>query len=274
MPLETATYVANLDATNPTSTDPKSQGDDHLRMIKLVLQNSFAGFPGMVVVTGSEAQGATTNDYVVTISQSPASYTASMLVLFKAAHANTGAATLKINSLAAKPLLAVDATALKSGDIESGGIVAAYYDGASFYLVSGNDRANRNGETYSGSHDFTAATVNVATQAQGDNSTKPASTAYVDASTAAEAAIRASVDATKAPINSPTFTGTPLSPTPALGDNSTKIATTAFVVQQAFQAALPVQPNNGVQYVLTSQNGVASWGFSTPGFLLMAQGVI
>ncbi|SAK98595.1 phage tail collar domain-containing protein [Caballeronia pedi] len=32
-----------------------------------------------------------------------------------------------------------------------------------------------------------------------------------------------------APINSPTFTGTPAAPTPALGDNTTKIATTAFV---------------------------------------------
>jgi hypothetical protein len=274
MPLETATYVASLDATNPTSTDPKSQGDDHLRMIKLVLQNSFAGFPGMVVVTGSEAQGATANDYVVTISPSPAAYTASMLVLFKAAHANTGAATLKINSLAATPLLAVDATALKSGDIESGGIVAAYYDGTSFYLVSGNDRANRNGETYSGTHDFTDATVNIATQTQGDNSTKPASTAYVDASTAAEASARIAADATKAPIYSPAFTGTPTAPTPAPGDNSTKIATTAFVVQQAFQTALPVQPNDGAQYILTSKNGTASWGFGTPGFLLMSQGVI
>jgi hypothetical protein len=274
MPLETATYVANLDATNPTSTDPKSQGDDHLRMIKSVLQNSFAGFPGMVVVTGSEAQGATANDYVVTVSPSPSAYTASMLVLFKAGHANTGAATLTINSLTAKSLLAVDATTLKSGDIDNGGIVAAYYDGVNFYLVSGNDRANRHGDTYSGTHDFTVATVNVATQTQGDNSAKPASTAYVDTSTATEAAIRASVDATKAPIDSPTFTGTPIAPTPALGDNSTKIATTAFVVQQAFQAALPAQINNGTQYVLTSQNGVAYWGVRYPDFLLMSQGVI
>jgi hypothetical protein len=36
--------------------------------------------------------------------------------------------------------------------------------------------------------------------------------------------------ATKAPLASPTFTGTPLSTTPTNGDNSTKIATTAFVM--------------------------------------------
>ncbi|AVH85346.1 hypothetical protein RsoM2USA_418 [Ralstonia phage RsoM2USA] len=33
-----------------------------------------------------------------------------------------------------------------------------------------------------------------------------------------------------APLNSPTFTGTPAAPTPATNDNSTRIATTAFVV--------------------------------------------
>jgi hypothetical protein len=32
-----------------------------------------------------------------------------------------------------------------------------------------------------------------------------------------------------APINSPTFTGTPTAPTPTFGDNSSKLATTAFV---------------------------------------------
>lgn len=41
------------------------------------------------------------------------------------------------------------------------------------------------------------------------------------------------VDAGKAPVASPTFTGTPKAPTPTSGDDSTKIATTAFV-----QAAL------------------------------------
>lgn len=34
---------------------------------------------------------------------------------------------------------------------------------------------------------------------------------------------------TKAPINSPTLTGTPLAPTAAIGTNNTQIASTAFV---------------------------------------------
>lgn len=45
--------------------------------------------------------------------------------------------------------------------------------------------------------------------------------------------------ATKADSASPTFTGTPLAPTPSFGDDSTKIATTAFV-QDALSAAYPV----------------------------------
>lgn len=41
MPLEAATYVADLITTNPVGGDPVSQGDDHLRLIKAVLQTSF-----------------------------------------------------------------------------------------------------------------------------------------------------------------------------------------------------------------------------------------
>lgn len=41
MGLETATYISQLVPANPPGTDAVSQGDDHLRMIKQVLQNSF-----------------------------------------------------------------------------------------------------------------------------------------------------------------------------------------------------------------------------------------
>lgn len=38
MGLETGTYISDLVASNPPGTDPKSQGDDHIRLIKSVLQ--------------------------------------------------------------------------------------------------------------------------------------------------------------------------------------------------------------------------------------------
>jgi hypothetical protein len=44
---------------------------------------------------------------------------------------------------------------------------------------------------------------------------------------------------TYAPINSPTFTGTPAAPTATAGDNSTKVATTAFVATSFAPLASP-----------------------------------
>lgn len=41
MGLEAASWINELIASNPPGGDKKKQGDDHLRMIKLVLQNSF-----------------------------------------------------------------------------------------------------------------------------------------------------------------------------------------------------------------------------------------
>jgi hypothetical protein len=41
MGLETGSYIKDLVPTNPQGTDPKSQGDDHLRLIKSVLQNTL-----------------------------------------------------------------------------------------------------------------------------------------------------------------------------------------------------------------------------------------
>lgn len=48
MALETGTYINDLVTTNPVGvTDPKSQGDDHLRLIKSVLKNTFPGMVGV-----------------------------------------------------------------------------------------------------------------------------------------------------------------------------------------------------------------------------------
>jgi hypothetical protein len=255
MGLETGTYVGDLNTANPLSNDPKSQGDDHLRLIKTVLKNTFAGFSGVVVATGSEAQGGTVNDYVVTVSPAPAAYTANTFVVFKATHTNNGAATLKINALTAQTLKDVEGNALSSADIANGAVVVAWYDGTSFFLISGNDRADRSGETYTGTHDFTGATLNASaltatTQSQGDNSNKAATTAYVDTGLAP-----------KANLASPALTGTPTAPTAAAGTNNTQIATTAFAVQLAFQAVLPAQGGNGGKFLKTD-GSTASWQYA------------
>lgn len=46
MPLETATYISDLVATNPAASDPMSNADDHMRLIKAVLKNTFPGLTG------------------------------------------------------------------------------------------------------------------------------------------------------------------------------------------------------------------------------------
>jgi hypothetical protein len=57
-------------------------------------------------------------------------------VLFKADVANTGAATLGVNVLAAKPIRKNGTTVLEDGDIPAGGIAHVKYDGTYFQLLN------------------------------------------------------------------------------------------------------------------------------------------
>jgi len=101
MGLESATYIDGLNASNPAGADPKSQGDDHIRLLKSTIKATFPNVAGAVTVTHTE-----------------------------------------LNSVTAK--------------------------------------AAKGGDTYTGTHNFTAGTIQVATQSLTDNSTKAASTAYVN----------------------------------------------------------------------------------------------
>ncbi len=289
MGLETGTYVNDLNTANPTSTDPKSQGDDHLRLIKSVLKNTFAGFPGLIVATGVEAQGATVNDYVVTVSPAPAAYTANFFLAFKATHTNTNAVTIAINALAAKTLKGVDGSAVETGDIESGGIVVAWYNGTDFFLVSGNDRAARAGDTYTGVHDFSNATQVALPANTNIGNVSAAEIAVLDGITASTAELNVldGITASTAELNvldgiiastaelnsvvdraykdSPTFTGDPKAPTPALGDNDTSIATTKFVQREFAKLDSPVF--TGTPQAPTAPVGTATTQLATTDFV-------
>lgn len=54
MPLETATYINQLDAANPVGSDPIAAGDDHLRLIKSAIKNTFPNVTGAVTVTHTQ----------------------------------------------------------------------------------------------------------------------------------------------------------------------------------------------------------------------------
>ena len=54
MGLETGSHINSLDANNPASTDGLSQADDHLRLIKSTIKNTFPSITGAVTASHSE----------------------------------------------------------------------------------------------------------------------------------------------------------------------------------------------------------------------------
>lgn len=55
MGLETGTYISDLNSSNPVgASDPKSQGDDHLRLIKATLLATFPNITGALSSTHTE----------------------------------------------------------------------------------------------------------------------------------------------------------------------------------------------------------------------------
>jgi len=64
MPLETASYINSLVATNPASTDTVSQADDHLRLIKKVLKDTFPNINAPVTATPEQLNSAVPKGFI------------------------------------------------------------------------------------------------------------------------------------------------------------------------------------------------------------------
>lgn len=54
MALETATYINQLNVANPVGSDPIASGDDHLRLIKAALKNTFPAITGPLTADQDE----------------------------------------------------------------------------------------------------------------------------------------------------------------------------------------------------------------------------
>lgn len=134
MALENPTYLNDLVPTNPGAADPKAQGDDHIRNMKAALKNTFLGFLGAVLVTGTD--GGAVNAYTLTPAQPLLAYTGRIVVLFSPTVTSTGACTLNISGLGAKDLVSVAGAALGPNDLLAGSIYMAVYDGVRFRLNS------------------------------------------------------------------------------------------------------------------------------------------
>lgn len=86
--------------------------------------------------TGTLLSVTGTNTIVGTATPAITSYVAGMTFRFFAAATNTGAVTLNVSGLGAKAITKNGTTALVSGDIPSGTLVVATYDGTQFVLQS------------------------------------------------------------------------------------------------------------------------------------------
>lgn len=99
-----------------------------------------ADLNGIVQVAGGYAASSGGSDtYAVTLTPVPGSYTTGDIYYFKADVANTGAATLNVNSLGAKTIRKWNGTTLvdlDDGDIQASQLVAVQYDGTYLVLLS------------------------------------------------------------------------------------------------------------------------------------------
>jgi hypothetical protein len=82
------------------------------------------------------ADGGASDSYAITLSPAPGSYTTGMVLQFKANTANTGAATLNVNSLGAKTIKKQKDQDLGNNDIKAGSIVEVVYDGTNFQMLN------------------------------------------------------------------------------------------------------------------------------------------
>jgi hypothetical protein len=137
MGLEVATYVGELVGTNPVASDNRSEGDDHLRLLKLALQATFPGMAGRFGRFQSKGTGYTP---VVNDSNSVIYCTAAItLSLTAAATLGNGWATFVVAS-SGDVVIDPNASELVNGaatvTIPSGDTALLACTGTSFWLVN------------------------------------------------------------------------------------------------------------------------------------------
>lgn len=90
------------------------------------------GFQRSVEVFAATATGNDT--YVITLDPVPVAYVAGMTIRVALDVANTGAATIDVNSLGAKAITKNGTTALEDNDIRAGQVITLVFDGTRFIL--------------------------------------------------------------------------------------------------------------------------------------------
>lgn len=115
-------------ATHPTKSDTLNRlaivdhGNDG--------QHTLTGYQGSAYAADAEAS----DTYVVTLDPVPAAYFAGMTIRVLFNTANTGAATINVNSLGAKTIKKMHDQDLEDNDIEATQISTLIYDGTNFQM--------------------------------------------------------------------------------------------------------------------------------------------
>lgn len=153
----TATSLNGLTVTTTTGTLTLVNGSSIITAGAFAITFTATGATGVTLPTsgtlstlaGSEAitnktlgawnyaaDTGSTDTYAITLSPAPAAYTTGMVVYFKAATANTGAASLNVNALGAKTIVKRVNTTLDDNDILASMFCAVIYDGTNFVLLN------------------------------------------------------------------------------------------------------------------------------------------
>ncbi len=90
-----------------------------------------------VLMHDRAASATGTDNYAITLTPAPTTYTNGDVYIFSADVANTGAASLNVNGLGVKTIIHNDGTTLTTSDITAGGIVIVAYDGTNMRLLGG-----------------------------------------------------------------------------------------------------------------------------------------
>ncbi|MAZ60163.1 MAG: hypothetical protein CL753_06865 [Chloroflexi bacterium] len=172
MALETGTYLNSLVSSNPPASDNVSQGDDHLRLIKSVLKNSFPSVDSIVNVVHTSASAPT-----VSLSEG---------LLWIDTSGGAGNHLFKFYDGSTFITLAVSPETEKSVDIEAGTIDGAAIGGSTPAAVTGTTlKADTSLELVSGAIVTDIDDGDVATGSATKLATQGAIKTYVDAQVSA-----------------------------------------------------------------------------------------
>lgn len=118
MPLETASYINQLDAANPLGSDPIASGDDHIRLVKSAVKATFPNITGPVTLNQDQINVLPTEVNAVGASVASLSSSTTTAIATKADKTITITATGGLTG-------GGDLTASRTVSIADGGVSAA-----------------------------------------------------------------------------------------------------------------------------------------------------